>query len=88
MMQFIDDMESATKVNISQSVDDAKLDIEKIKHLPHDTLAQKKKWCGLILDYYNQESNDEDDDRNDANYMEGLRDGYSRALNDLFDLGN
>ena len=61
--------------------------LDEIKKFPHKTPAQKKKWTQAILEYYNQEAEDEDD-RSDKDYITGKRDGYSACLNDLFGTGN
>lgn len=64
--------------------------LSRVIKMPRKTLAQRKKRAELILEHYNDEydNEDNDDDRDDRNYMEGLRDGYSRALNDLGYSGN
>jgi hypothetical protein len=61
--------------------------IEELRAIPHETFAQKKKWVQKILEYYNQEAENETS-RSEIEYIEGKRDGYSSCLNDLFGTGN
>jgi hypothetical protein len=61
--------------------------MEEILAFPHKTPQQKRKWVQFILEYYNQEA-DNETSRSEIEYIQGKRDGYSACLNDLFGTGN